>query len=547
MVGCAQPSARSRSGAPPPSLDAPPPPLVLSVDQERRAAALAHYSRGVAREIAGDAAGALDEYLKAVSLDPSNTELALRIARQLPGQPALIKKATPALEAATQANPRSSELWFLLGTVQRINGQIDAAVASFREAHRIDPTNHWALSNAVELLLEKGGAEKKVADLIDRALRVKTDSAAYWMRLGDLLLMVRSADPSLDKRYGHDKVIQAYERSHTLAPDDLEVTVRLMGQYEAAGQKEKATALYERILTQRPDDLLLQLKLVQFFAATGANDRAISILQGMIKKNPLRPELYNALAEIYENTEKYDKAIETLRQSLVLDPGQVPPYLRIAMIQLEQKRFDDSLATMETMRQKFPDLYLVPYYTALARLELKQYTDAQKLFAEAERMATTAAEPVALDAGFYFYYGSALERLGQIDNAAKKFQRALELKPDNHAAMNYLGYMWAEKGIHLDEAYELIMKALALDPDSAAYIDSLGWVLYQKGQYAEAYKHLKRAAELIGDDAIVFDHVADALIKLGREKEAIQYLRKALELEPDNKGIREKLQRLEKR
>jgi tetratricopeptide (TPR) repeat protein len=545
-MGCAQTGTRGRAPAVSPSLDAPPPPLALKPEQEQKAAALAHYSRGVARELADDMTGALGEYLKAVELDPTNTELALRIARQLPGQPGLIKKAEPALEAATKANPGSADLWFLLGTVQRANGDTPTAVTSFEQALKIDPTNHWSLWNVVELYLEQA-EEKQVVNLVNRALRVKTDSAAYWMRLGDLLVLVRASSPALEKRYNLAKVIAVYEKSRALAPDDLEIMVRLVGQYEAAGQTAKATALYDQIVAKRPDDLILQLKLVQYFAATGATDRAIEILSDMVKKNPLRFELYNALAEIYEDTNQYDKAIETFRQSLVLDPSQAPIYLRIVMIQLDQKKFDDALATLATMGQKFPGLYLVPYYSGLARLEQKQYEAALKLFGETEKLAAASAEPVELDSGFYFYYGSALERLGRIDEAAKQFRRSLELKPDNHAAMNYLGYMWAEKGIHLEEAHELITKALELDPESGAYMDSLGWVLYQKGQYAEALKHLKRAAELIGEDAIVYDHVADALIKLGREKEAIPYLRKALELEPDNKAIQEKLQRLEKR
>lgn len=547
VTGCAQTKPRSPSSTTPvPSMDAPPPPLALGPDQERRAAALAHYALGVSREMDGDIAGALDHYLKTIELDPTNADLAVRIARQLPSYPALVKRAEPILDAVAQANPKSADLWVLVGIVHRANENAKGALGAFERALEVDPGNQWALANAVELAVETGQPSRAIG-LINRAFQHASDSADYWMRLGDILSQARNGDPAIGKKFDLAKVIELYEKALALAPDNIEVMVRLVAQYEAAKQSDKATALYNQILAKRPDDPMLQLKLAQYFAATGAKDRAVKVIEDLIKKTPLRHELYNALGELHVEMEQPDKAIETFRQSLVLNPAQVPPFLRVTMIQLEQKKFDDALATLETMRAKFPDLYLVPFYTGLVKLEQKQYADALQAFARAESMADTAADPVEMDSSFYFYYGSAAERTGDIDRAAKLFRRSLELKPDNHAAMNYLGYMWAEKGMHLDEAHDLIDKALELEPDSPAYIDSLGWVLYQKGQYAEAYKHLKRAAELIVDDVIVFDHVADALIKLGRVKEAIDYLRKALKVEPDNQAIKDKLRQLESR
>ena len=72
----------------------------------------------------------------------------------------------------------------------------------------------------------------------------------------------------------------------------------------------------------------------------------------------------------------------------------------------------------------------------------------------------------------------------------------MPLNPENAAALNYLGYTWAEQGIHLDEAEQLILRALAIEPNDGFYIDSLGWVYYQRGEYMQAIQHLERAVEL---------------------------------------------------
>ena len=220
------------------------------------------------------------------------------------------------------------------------------------------------------------------------------------------------------------------------------------------------------------------------------------------------------------------------------------PYLRIVLLQLKLKQFDLAAQTLSIAREKFPEAHYVPYYQGLLYSEKKEYDKAVASFAEAETLATESPEDVKLDSTFYFYYGAACERAGDSDKAASLFHQSLQLNPENHAACNYLGFMWADKGVHLEEALELIQNAVKMAPDNGAYIDSLGWVLFKLGRTEEALMQLRRAIELIKDDAILFDHLADVLLKLGKTDEALTSLRRANELEPANKEISEKLQQL---
>src|ERR1039457_1974119 len=72
------------------------------------------------------------------------------------------------------------------------------------------------------------------------------------------------------------------------------------------------------------------------------------------------------------------------------------------------------------------------------------------------------------------------------EGAEAEFRKVLELDADNAGAMNYLGYMLADRAVRLDEACQLIKKALDLDPQNGAYLDSLGWVYYRQGKLNEA-------------------------------------------------------------
>ena len=42
--------------------------------------------------------------------------------------------------------------------------------------------------------------------------------------------------------------------------------------------------------------------------------------------------------------------------------------------------------------------------------------------------------------------------------------RILESNPDHSGVLNYLGYMWADRGIRLHEALAYIRKATEMDP-----------------------------------------------------------------------------------
>jgi Flp pilus assembly protein TadD len=129
-------------------------------------------------------------------------------------------------------------------------------------------------------------------------------------------------------------------------------------------------------------------------------------------------------------------------------------------------------------------------------------------------------------------------------------KRAIEINPQNAAALNYLGYTWAEMGIHLDEAERLIERALKIEPNDGFYIDSLGWVYYQKGDYMRAVEQLERAVEITVDDPTIIEHLGDAYEKIGKRDLALVRYRDALKRskeEEQTKRIREKIQRLEKR
>src|SRR5262249_11247362 len=137
--------------------------------------------------------------------------------------------------------------------------------------------------------------------------------------------------------------------------------------------------------------------------------------------------------------------------------------------------------------------------------------------------------------------GAAFERSHNINEAEKNFRKSLSLQPDYAECLNYLGYMWAERGEHLDEAREMIEKAVKLEPKNAANIDSMTWVLYKMRKGDEARDYMLKAVEQSEEpDATLFDHLGDIYLAVHQEAKAREAWKKSLKLEP-NEQVKKKL------
>jgi tetratricopeptide (TPR) repeat protein len=115
------------------------------------------------------------------------------------------------------------------------------------------------------------------------------------------------------------------------------------------------------------------------------------------------------------------------------------------------------------------------------------------------------------------------ERMKNYDAAEAEFKKVLEANPENTSALNYLGYMLADRNERLDEAEKMIAKAVDREPTNGAFLDSLGWVYFRQNKLADAERNLQRALEIgkMATDPTVHDHLGDVYFHEGKIREAI--------------------------
>jgi len=173
----------------------------------------------------------------------------------------------------------------------------------------------------------------------------------------------------------------------------------------------------------------------------------------------------------------------------------------------------------------------------MAAITLADLLRASERYAESAAVLDTVIpnKPSENDWRLLYMRGIALERAGRPADAEKDLVTAVALRPDEPELLNYLGYMWIDRGERLDEAQKMIEKALATNPRSGAMIDSLAWAYYRRGDYKTAVTKLEQAVELEPADPDVNDHLGDAYWRVGRIVEAKFQWNRVLTLEPDAK------------
>lgn len=145
-------------------------------------------------------------------------------------------------------------------------------------------------------------------------------------------------------------------------------------------------------------------------------------------------------------------------------------------------------------------------------------------------------------------YSRAINAIEMDDLALgeQDLRRIIQIDSDNAMALNALGYTLTDRTTRHAEAYRLIRRALELSPDEPAILDSMGWVYFRLDRPETALGYLERA--LAGEDnPEIAAHLGEVLWHLDQPERAREVLHSAWERHPDDRHLRDTMDRLELR
>ncbi|MEW6356782.1 MAG: hypothetical protein AB1696_10670 [Planctomycetota bacterium] len=392
-----------------------------------------------------------------------------------------------------------------------------------------------------------------------------------------------------------DKIAAHIETLTRLVPNDFSYHAELGNFYSGQGKDAEALREYERA-AECPPPSVGEWRQIRFNHALllrklDQSDKSIEILHDVVKKAEGRlsdAEAYNVnylLAGCHIDRREFEKAIPFLEKCVEIDSAgrdqrmsfvlwqlgfcytfaeklgsaeaiqrasklllQLPRFheLRYWLALLHRKQKDD-LRAQQLLQEIIDGKYARPQqapllraYLELAQIEIdkKDYRQAvailQKGVAEIPQRSLQQSEARQLRLKLV----SACSTLGEDEKVVDELHKILATDPEFPSANNYLGYLYADKGVKLREAIALIERALKAEPDSGAYMDSLGWAYYkiasaddEKDYLALALQKLRESLDMLkknaadageefDDDPVVRDHLGDICFCLGLWEEA---------------------------
>jgi tetratricopeptide (TPR) repeat protein len=434
------------------------------------------------------------------------------------------KDAIAWLEARTENDPRL--LPALAEFYERERRWKDAAAAYARVLQRA-PRNNDIQTRYAASLLNAGGRDNiaKARDVLKEATTSRTPEARplYLLsqaqrRLGEIADAEASARRvvalNAKSPWGYYALAEALEARHAYQAvvDEIAPVVA-----EFRGKSSDSSF-----------DVTILLPHLGFaYQEIGQYDKAISTFEDARKQSPDDPAVASYLVEANLAAKKYNAAVDVAKAALAQNPGD----LRLSRLQARALRLtgkpDQGIALLEEALKKHGDEPLA--YISLAQV----YSDTDR-HTQAVKVLQDAQAKFPADDSIAFELGTVFDKAKKFADAESAFRSVLARDPENATALNYLGYMLAERGERLDESVGYLKRALALEPDNGSFLDSLGWAYYKADKLDLAEVNLKRAADQLRTNSVIQDHYGDVLLKLGRFDDAIAAFTRALNGDGDS-------------
>jgi tetratricopeptide (TPR) repeat protein len=257
--------------------------------------------------------------------------------------------------------------------------------------------------------------------------------------------------------------------------------------YQELGQYDKAIATFDEARKASPDDPATAGYFIEANLAAKRYAAAVDASKAALAQHPDDLRLMRLQAQALKHTGKADQGIAVLEDALKTHADDPLAYISLAQSYSDADRHEQAVKVLQEAQTKFP-----------------------------------------ADDSIAFELGTVFDKAKKFADAESAFRSVLARDPENATALNYLGYMLADRGERLDESVGYLKKALEIEPDNGSFLDSLGWAYYKSDKLDLAETNLKRAADQLRTNSVIQDHYGDVLVKLGRYDEAIAAYNRAL-------------------
>ena len=510
-----------------------------------------------------------------------------------------------------QIDKRELEIqgYFIEGVQQKVLGNSEDAIGLFNTVIRLDNKNHAAYYELSRIHFERDEIEKAVeygkkatelykknewyyvylaeaqADLGEFVAAAKTyeeltknieDGYDYHFDRAYMLTKAKKYEEAisvyneLEDRYGiNEEIILLKENLYIklgkvdLAakevqklidenPEDIRYYGMLGELYEANGMYKEAKTAYNKLLETNPESIQGQLALADLLKKEGNRgeynkivkkvfgnkeigiDTKIMILlpylEGLSLKDtnnykdldamsriiseahPKDPKAHVARGDILYHTNKPEEALISYKKAVDIGDNPITVWHQLFAILSENGNFEELNLYSDKGIKAHPEVIIPYFYKGIANQQTENHQEAAKVYQKGLQLKNVNPE----------IKGQILSNLGDIHNELKNYQSsdscfdaALVIDPNNAFVLNNYAYYLTLRVEKLDQAKSMSKKSNLLVENNAAFQDTYAWILYQKGEYEEAKEWMEKALKNIDSDRpVLLEHYGDILFKV---------------------------------
>ncbi|MET0281916.1 MAG: tetratricopeptide repeat protein [Steroidobacteraceae bacterium] len=471
---------------------------------------VAVYRQAEARRAAGDAAGAIDEFLRVASVAPGTSAVE---TAQYDAAAELIKlkdwpRAIGVLETFRRDYPQSpqqSDVTAKLAVAYMEAGRGEASAAEFERISsardQAPDVRLEALGLAADQYAKSGNTSRAVA-MLERLVTEFPAPAAERIETRQRLLdYARTAGDGQRVTYWQREIVKAdasaggarTDRTRYLA---AKASLALAAPARDSFRALKLTAPLTRSLA--PKRKALDTALAGYKAAAAYN-----IAEVATEASFEIAELYRQLgADLMASERPRNLDAEAIEQYDLLLEEQALPF--------EEQAITLHETNAARSRDGLYDAGVQASFSALAKLLPARFGKTELSIPWSEGLMLPAAAAVS------YQQGSAQLARGELPAAQASFEEAARFAPENAAPLNELGIVLRQRG-QFAAAAETYGRALALAPDNAAALRNVAVLrdIYLDDPVA-ALAPLERYQVLTGEDRPVTSWIADVKQRAGK-------------------------------
>lgn len=192
-------------------------------------------------------------------------------------------------QSSLAATPHSAAIFYNLAFSLREQGELDKAIANYREAIRLRPTYQRAFASLGEVYVQQG-------------------------------------KPAI--------ALKEYERALQLQPDDTSTVINYAVALENVGKRQLAEEEFKRAIRQAPKRSAAYIDLGNLYVQEDREDDAIRCFQKAIEINPDDPLSYFDMAVLFQRKGQDDLALPFYKKVLRLKPDDPDTLLYMSQLHI---------------------------------------------------------------------------------------------------------------------------------------------------------------------------------------------------------------------